>query len=381
MDFAWSDEQLALRSEAVGFGRGALDDDVQADDRDHRFRTDKWRRLAEWGYFGLCVPAEFGGAGLDPLGGLLVTEGLGEGCGDGGLLFSATVQAWVVIRTMLDFASEEQKRRYLPGLIDGTTVGAFAITEPDSGSDAFAMRTRAEESGDGWRLTGQKSLVTNGPIADLVICFAATGRGGALGGTTAFLLDGRAAGVQRGPWQEKMGLRTSPLGDLFLDGAEVPSADVLGRVGRGFSVFSGALEWERIWPMAVHVGIMQRELDLTRAYSKERATFGSPISGHQAVAHRIVDMKLRLEAARLLLYRAAWCKASGQPALTDAAMAKLYLSESAVASSLDALHVRGGYGFLTDFGVERRVRDAVGSRIYSGTSEMQRSIIARGMGL
>jgi alkylation response protein AidB-like acyl-CoA dehydrogenase len=313
--------------------------------------------------------------------GLLVTEGLGEGCTDGGLVFSATVQAWVVIRALLSFATDEQKARYLPGLIDGSAIGAFAITEPGSGSDAFAMRCRAERVEGGWRLRGQKALVTNGPVADLIVCFAATGDGGPLGGTTAFVLDAHADGVERGSSQEKMGLRTSPLGDVYLDDVFVADEDVLGRPGRGVMVFTEALEWERIWPMAAHIGIMERELADTRTYAKTRTTFGEPLSRHQAVAHRIVDMKMRLEAGRLLLYRAAWQKARGTSALAEAAMAKLWLSESALQSSLDALQVRGGYGFLTDFGVERTVRDAIGSRIYSGTSEMQRSIVARGMGL
>lgn len=381
MHFEWTEDQLRLRAEAVAFARGALGDGVRDDDRGGRFPAEKWRKLAEWGYFGLCVPAELGGAGLELLGGLLVTEGLGEGCSDLGLLFSASVQAWVVLRALLVFGSDEQQRRYVPGLADGTAIGAFAITEPDSGSDAFAMRTRAERVDDGWRLSGRKAFITNGPVADLIVCFAATGSGGALGGSTAFLVEASAPGVELGPSQEKMGLRTSPLGDVYLEDVVVPESSVLGRVGGGVMVFNDVLEWERIWPMAAHVGAMQRELDETRSYAKQRTAFGEPIARHQAVAHRLVDMKLRLEAGRLLLYRAAWLKSHGQPALSDAAMAKLSLSEGAVASSLDALQVHGGYGFMSDFGVERQVRDAVGSRIYSGTSEMQRAIVARGMGL
>jgi alkylation response protein AidB-like acyl-CoA dehydrogenase len=381
MQFEWTEDQLALRAEAAAFGRGALNDDVLSDDRTGRFPTDKWKRLADWGFFGLCVPSELGGAGLDPLSGLLVTEGLGEGCSDGGLLFSAAVQAWVVMRALLAFGAQDQKQRYLPGLMDGSTIGAFAITEPGSGSDAFAMRTRAEPVTDGWRISGQKALVTNGPVANLMICFASSGPGGPLGGTTAFLLEMETPGVERSTSHEKMGLRTSPLGDVYMDDVVVPDRGVLGEPGAGIMVFNETLEWERIWPMAVHIGIMQRELDETRTYGKERTTFGVPLVRHQAVAHRMVDMKLRLEAGRLLLYRAAWLKAHGRSSLSDAAMAKLWLSESALANSLDALHVRGGYGFLTEYGVEREVRDAVGSRIYSGTSEMQRSIVARGMGL
>lgn len=381
MEFDWTEDQRGFRAAAVAFGRGALNDGLLEDDRHGRFPAEKWQRLADWGFFGQCAPTELGGTGLDALTGLMVTEGLGEGCGDGGLLFSASVHAWVVLRALLVFGTDEQQRRYVPRLIDGTTIGALAITEPDSGSDAFAMRTRAEQGPDGWRLNGQKSLITNGPVAGLVILFAATGRGGALGGSTAFLLETSVPGVERGGSQAKMGLRTSPLGDLYLDDVIVPENGVLGKPGGGLIVFNELLEWERVWPMAVHIGIMQRELDETISYARHRTTFGQPLGHHQAVAHRIVDMKLRLETGRLLLYRAAWLKAQGRSSPEDAAMAKLWLSESAVASSLDALHLRGGYGFLSEFGVERQVRDAVGSRLYSGTSEMQRAIVAHGMGL
>jgi alkylation response protein AidB-like acyl-CoA dehydrogenase len=381
MDFEWPEEVRALRAEAVAFARDALAEGVGDDDRAERFPLEKWRRLADWGYFGLCVPEELGGAGLDPLAGLAVTEGLGEACGDGGLLFSAAVQAWVVIPALLRFGSDEQRRRFVPRLADGGAVGAFAITEPDAGSDAFALRTTAKRLDDGWSLSGRKAYVTNGPLADVVVVFAASGRGGALGGTTAFLVERGTRGFEQEPAAEKMGLRTSPLGDLVLDDVVIPADNVLGDVGAGLRVFNEVLEWERIWPMALHVGALSRELEQTRRYARERRAFGAPISRNQAIAHRLVDMKVRLEAGRLLLYRAAWLKAAGEPAATESAIAKLFLSESAVSSSLDSLQIHGGYGYMVDGGVERRVRDAIGSRIYSGTSEMQRAVIARSLGL
>jgi len=181
MDFDWPEESLTLRREAVEFGR-SLNAGILEDDRAGRFPVEKWKRLAEWGYLGLRAPAEFGGGDVDPLTGLLVTEGLGEGCEDGGLVFSATVQAWVLVPGLMTYGTEEQKQRHLPGLAAGTTIGALAITEPDTGSDAFAMRTRARQVDGGWSLAGRKAYITNGPAADLVFCFAATGEGGALGG-------------------------------------------------------------------------------------------------------------------------------------------------------------------------------------------------------
>jgi len=380
VDFVWPQESLTLRSEAVAFGE-SLNAGVIDDDRAGRFPAEKWQRLGAWGYFGLRVPSEYGGAAIDPLSGLLVAEGLGQGCHDGGLVFSAGVQAWVLTSGLLRFGSEEQKRRYLPGLAAGTTIGALAITEPDSGSDAFAMRTRATAGSDGWLLSGRKAFITNGPAADLVISFAATGEGGALGGITAFLVETDSPGVERTPPQGKMGLRTSPLGDLVFDEAAVPEDSVLGEVGGGALVFNELMEWERIWPTASQVGALQRDLDLARSYAKHRKAFGAPIASFQSVANRIVDMKVRLEAGRLLVYRAAHEKAAGRSATAESALAKLWVSESAVESSLDAIQVHGGLGYMTEAGIERRLRDAVGSRIYSGTSEMQRAVLGRSMGL
>lgn len=381
MEFEWPEELATLRAEAGAFGRQALGEGVEDDDRAARFPTEKWRRLAEWGYFGLCVPAEYGGAAREPLTGLAVNEGLGEGCRDAGLLFSAAVQAWVVTPALIKFATEEQLTRFLPRIADGTAIGAFAITEPDSGSDAFSMRTTATSVDGGWRLNGRKAFVTNGPIADLVVCFAATGKTGALGGTTAFVVDRDTAGFQREPAEEKMGLRTSPLGEIAFNDTFIPDDNVLGKVGAGLAVFNEVLEWERIWPMAIQLGTLERELEETRSYARERKAFGAPIAHNQSVSHRIVDMRVRLEASRLLLYRAAWLKASGRPALAESAIAKLCVSESAVSNSLDSIQVHGGYGYMAALGVERRLRDAVGSRIYSGTSEMQREIVARSMRL
>jgi len=313
---------------------------------------------------------------------LLVTEGLGEGCLDGGLVFSAVVQAWVIVPMLLRFGTEEQKRRYLPGLTSGSTIGALAITEPDSGSDAFAMRTRAERTEDGdWRIHGAKSYTTNGPIADLIVCFARTGAGGSLGGSSAFLLSADQEGVVLGPPMETQGLRTAPIGEVALSDVSLPPDAMLGREGFGLGVFNEAMEWERSFAMAPYVGMLARQLENVSRYARERQAFGSRISSYQSVADTLVEMRLRLETARLLLYQAAWAKAHDKPALAQTAMAKLWISECAVASSLDAIQVHGGYGYLSETGVERDLRNAVGARIHSGTSQMQRVIIARSMAL
>jgi alkylation response protein AidB-like acyl-CoA dehydrogenase len=380
MDFKWEADSLSLRSAALEFGR-SLKGGIVDDDRASLFRADKWARLAEWGYFGLCVPEEFGGADVDVMTGLLVNEGLGEGCDDGGLLFSAAVQAWVVIPTLLKYGNVEQRRRHLPALASGDKIAAVAITEPDTGSDAFAMRTRATAVDGGWLLAGRKTMITNGPTSNLVLCFAATGASRVLGGISILLVDTETPGVERGPSMEKMGLRTSPLGDLVFDDAFVPEDQVLGKVGAGLLMFNDMIEWERIWPSALQIGALQRDLDQARSYAKQRKAFGAPISSFQSVANRIVDMKVRLEAARLVTYHAAWVKAQGGNALAESSIAKLFTSETALSSSLDLLQVHGGYGYMTEAGIERRIRDAVGSRIYSGTSEMQRAVLGRSLGL
>ena len=380
MDFHWTDEQLELRAEAAAFARTVLDKNVEADDRDGRFPAEKWDKLASWGFFGLSVPADLGGAGLDPMSALLVTEGLGVGCSDSGLLFSATVQAWVIIPTVLRFASEEQRRRYLPGLLDGSVIGALALTEPESGSDAFAMRTTAEPVEGGWRLRGSKMYITNAPVARLLICFARTGEG-ALGGISAFLVDADAGGVKSGAAMPAQGLRTAPIGELAFDDVFLPESSALGRPGLGLAIFNEAMEWERSFATAIYVGMLERQLDAACAYARQRQAFGGPISRMQSVSNKLVEMKLRLETARLLLYRACWLKAEGKPVSTEVAMAKLWLSECAVASGLDAIQVHGAYGYMAESGVERALRDAVGTRIHSGTSEIQKVLIARSLKL
>jgi alkylation response protein AidB-like acyl-CoA dehydrogenase len=381
MDFGWTEEQVKLREGARAYAAAALGDHTARDDEQERFPREKWDRLASWGLLGLTVPEELGGAGLDPMTGLLVTEGLAEGCPDTGLMFSAVVQAWVIIPTFLRFATSEQRARHLPGLIDGSVIAALAVTEPDSGSDAFAMRTSAERVADGWRLRGSKTWITNAPVADLAICFARTGPGVSLGGVSAFLVTTDRDGVSLGAPLSTQGLRTAPLGEIGLDDVLLAESDLLGGAGSGLAVFSEAMEWERSYGMAAYLGMLERQLRNACTYARTRRAFGTPISKHSPVADKLVDMRLRLDTARLLLYRACWSKAQGRSTLGESAMAKLWVGECAVANSLDAIQVHGALGYASDAGVERDLRDAVGARIHSGTSELQKVMIARSMNL
>jgi alkylation response protein AidB-like acyl-CoA dehydrogenase len=280
------------------------------------------------------------------------------------------------------YGSEEQKRRYLPGLCDGTLIGVHAMSEPGSGSDAFSLRTKAEPDGGGFRINGTKTFISNGPIADLVIVFAVTDPAkGYYGGVTAFLVENSTPGFQGSHKFEKMGLRTSPLGELVFEDLHLPADAVLGGVGAGSTIFTHAMDWERTCLFASHVGTIERLLEKSIEYARTRNQFGQPIGKFQAISHRIADMKVQLEAARLLTYRAAWRLGRERNASMDASMAKLFVSESLVKAALDTVQIHGGYGYMTTFEVERALRDAVASTLYSGTSEMQRNIIARWLGL
>jgi alkylation response protein AidB-like acyl-CoA dehydrogenase len=328
------------------------------------------------------VPEQYGGSGCDPLTTAIGLEALGYGCKDGGLVFSLCAHLLSCVVPLWQHGNEEQKRRYLPGLCNGTLIGVHAMTEPGSGSDAFALRTRAEPDGSGFRINGTKTFISNGPIADVVIVFAMTDpKKGYHGGVTAFLVERSARGFSAGAKFEKMGLRTSPIGELVFTDLYVPAEAVVAGIGAGSTVFTSAMDWERICLFASHVGAMERLLETSIAYARTRSQFGQLIGKFQAVSHRIADMKVQLEAARLLTYRAAWRLEHARSASLDAAMTKLFVSEALVEAAQGAVQIHGGYGFMAEYEVERALRDAVGSTLYSGTSEMQRNIIARWLGL
>jgi alkylation response protein AidB-like acyl-CoA dehydrogenase len=382
MDFALTAEQQALRETIVEFARAELNAGMVERDRQQCFERALWRKCGEMGLLGLPVPEEYGGSGLDALTTAIALEAFGYGCEDGGLVFSVCAHLLPCVVPVWKFGSEEQKRRLLPGLCDGTLIAGHAMSEPGSGSDAFAMRTRAERVEGGWRITGTKTFTSNGPVADVVLVFAATDAAkGFHGGVTAFLVPKGTPGFRAMRHIEKMGLRTAPFGELVFDDCVVPDDSVLGRVGGGGGMFTHGMDWERICLFATNVGAMERLLDRAREYARTRTQFGQTIGKFQAVAHKIADMKVQLEAARLMLYRAAWKLDRSRNVSLDASMAKLFISESLVRAAMDTVQVFGGYGYTTEYEVERTLRDAIGSTLYSGTSEMQRNIIARWLGL
>lgn len=382
MDFSWTEEQSRRRADAVDFARAELSDGgVVTRDRDGTFHSEGWKKCAAKGILGLSVPSEWGGCETDLLTAMLVMEGLGYGCDDNGLAFALNTQLWTVQLPLVRFGSDDQKRRFLPRMCAGTALGAHALTEPASGSDAFALETTAERVGDGYVLNGVKRYVTLGPIADVILVFASTAPDRGKWGISAFLVESDTPGVRIGPVDSKMGLRTVPFGDIVFEDCRVSEADRLGPEGAGVSISNHSLEIERCCILASQLGAMERQLEQAVSHAQSRVQFGSPIGHFQAVSHRVADMKLRLETARLLLYKVAWMKVQGRPAMMEAALLKLHLSESFLASGLDAVRIFGGAGYLSETGLERDVRDAVGGVLYAGTSDIQKNIIARLLGL
>ncbi len=381
MDFAWSDEQLAFREAVVDFAGKTLNERLEEREPAGEFPRELWEACAEFGIQGLPFPTEYGGTDTDLLTTMLAMEGLGYACKDHGLLFSIHAHMWSVAMPILGFGNAEQKSRYLPGLIDGTLVGAHGMSEPDSGSDAFSLRTRAEKHGDRYVLNGTKTFVTNAPVADLFLAFASVDRERGMWGVTAFVIERDTPGLSVGRAIGKMGLKTSPMAEVTFTDCELPAEARVGQEGQGARIFNHSMGWERSCILATDVGAMERQLETSIEYARTRQQFGKPIGSFQLVASKIVDMKLALETSRLLLYRAAWAQAEGHEAGIEAALAKLHISESAVQAALDAIQVHGGYGYMTEFEVERELRNMIGGRLYSGTSEIQRLIIARHLGL
>jgi alkylation response protein AidB-like acyl-CoA dehydrogenase len=381
MEFSLSAEQRELKEAAVAFARAKLNQDLAKREEAGEFPLEAWQACARFGIQGLPVPAELGGGGNDTLTTVLVMEALGYGCHDNGLIFSLNAQMWSLEMPLVRFGTPAQQQAYLPGLMSGEFIGAHAMTEPDSGSDAFSMRTRAERQGDHYLLNGTKLYITNAPVADVVLVFASHPGRSKPTNISAFLVDKGTPGLTVSRSLEKMGLRTSPMGEVVLADCLVPAEKRLGPEGAGVAIFNSSMGWERSCILASALGTMQRQLETCVGYAQAREQFGQAIGKFQSVASKVADMYLRLEAARLLVYQAAWLTQQGEPALAEAAAAKLFTSEAWVQSSLDGIQIHGAYGYMKEAGIERDLRDAVAGTIYSGTSEIQRVILSRMLGL
>lgn len=383
MDFSWSEEELNFRNKIIGFAKSELNDDIITRDKEGIFARDLWQKCADFGILGLAAPSRFGGMldDVDILRSVLAMQALGYACRDGGLVLGLNAQMWAVQMSIVLFGTDAQKQKFLPKLISGEWIGAHALTEVESGSDVFNMRMTAEKKDGGYILNGEKCLVTLAPVADMAIVFANVNSKLGKWGITAFLVEKDLAGYEASPVREKMGLRTVPIGEIKLKDCFVSEENRLGKEGAGFSISNHSLEYDRCCILAGGLGAMERQLEESVEFAKEHKRFGQVVGSFQSVSNRVADMKLRIETSKLLLYKMAWLKKQNKPAMLEAAMLKLHLSESFVASSLDAIRNRGGNAYLVDYGIERDLRDAVGGVLYAGTSDIQRNIIAKMVGL
>jgi alkylation response protein AidB-like acyl-CoA dehydrogenase len=374
VDFSQTEEQREIQSLAREFAESEIAPNAAEWDREHRFPRELFTKLGELGLMGVCVPEELGGAGADFVSYVLVLEELSRA--DAGVGVTVAVHTSATTLPIVMFGTDAQKARFVPPLARGEVIGAFALTESGSGSDAGSLRTTAVPDEDGWRISGTKQWCTNGTHASTFLLFARTDPSteGARG-VSAFVLDAEHVEVTRE--EEKLGLHSSSTADLRLDDVRVEADRLLHEERKGFAVAMATLDGGRIGIAAQAVGIAQAALDIARSYALEREQFGRKIAEFQAIQFTLADMATEIAAARQLMLRAAWLKQAGLPHGAEGAMAKLFASRVAVRASQDAIQVLGGYGYTREFPAERYYRDAKITEIYEGTSEIQRIVIAR----
>ncbi len=374
MDFELTQDQREIQALTRDFARAEIEPHAAEWDRKHRFPRELFGKLAELGLMGTCVPEEYGGAGADFLSYILVLEELSRG--DAGVGVTVAVHTSAATLPILSFGTDEQKSRFVPPLARGEQLGAFALTEPEAGSDAGALRTKAEASDGGWTITGAKQWITNARHAGTFLLFARTDPDTAgARGISAFILDAEHVRVTRD--EEKLGLNSSETNDIVVEGANVGRDRLLHEENRGFRVAMATLDGGRIGIAAQALGIAQAAYDVAREYAVERRAFGHRIADFQAIQHKLADMSMEIDAARLLIYRAAWLKQQGRRHTEEGAKAKLFASGMARRQTAEAIQILGGYGYTKEFPVERYFRDAKITEIYEGTSEIQRLVIAR----
>lgn len=383
MDFSWPETYITYQNEVTQFAKSELNENLISRDHEGSFSLENWKKCADFGIQGLSISKDFGGQEdeVDILKAMLAMEGFGYGCRDNGLALGLNAQMWTVQLPIAHFGSEEIKKKYLPLLANGTKIACHALTEPEAGSDVYSMQTSAKKVEGGYVINGAKRLITFAPIADIVLAFAITNPAMGKWGISTFIVEKDSPGLILSEKQDKMGMRTVPIGEIEFKDCFVPEENRVGSEGSGFSILNHSLEYDRSCILASQLGTMQRQLEETIEFVKGRKQFDQPVGKFQSVSNRIVDMKLRLETSRLLLYKVAWLKKNNQSAIMEAAMLKLHLGESFVESSMDAIRCQGGNAYLTAFEIERDLRDAVGGVLYAGTSDIQRNIIAAMLGL
>ena len=383
MDFSWPQEYLDFQSKVRDFAQNLDTSDLLQRDYKGEFSHDLWKECASFGIQGLAATKEFGGMfeEFSLQRSVLAMEAFGYGCKDVGFSIAMNAHLWVVELTISLFGTTDQKNRFLPKMCNGAWIGAHGLTEANSGSDVYSMETTAKKVDNGYILNGEKCLITLAPLFDVAIVFANLAPEKGKWGVTGFIVTADQPGVIRGKMEHKMGLRTVPIGKITLDNCFVPEENRLGPEFSGLSICNDSLEYDRCCMLAGKLGAMQRQLEENIAFVKQHKRFGQSIGKFQSVSNRIADMQLRIETSKLLLYKMAWLKDQGQSAMLQAAMLKLHLSESFVDSSLDSIRIHGGNGYLTEYEIERDLRDSIGGILYAGTSDIQRNLIASLLGI
>ncbi|MBD3169115.1 MAG: acyl-CoA dehydrogenase [candidate division Zixibacteria bacterium] len=375
MDFRLSEDNELIRDAAREFAEKRLFPNAEKFDEEGDIPHEIYQELAELGYFGMMVPEKYGGMELDNLTYICAMEEFARGCA--GAMISLSVHNSLVCEAILQYGTDEQKEKYLPKLASGEIMGAYCLTEPNSGTDAGSLKTTAAESGDNFVLNGTKTFVTNGGIAGIYLVFTLTSKEAGSKGISCIIVEKDTKGMSIGAKEKKMGLKGSDTREISFDDCEVPQSNLLGERDKGFKIALSLLANGRIGVGSQAVGIAQAAYEEAIKYSKEREQFGQPICNFQAIAFKLADMKVRIDASRLLVHRAAWLKDNDMPHSTEASVAKLYATQSANWVCNEAVQIHGGYGYIKEYAVERYFRDARVTEIYEGTSEAQKIVISR----
>ena len=373
--FQFTDEQLMIRDTVRKLAKNEIAPRAAQIDQSHEFPWENIKKMGELGLMGLPIPEEYGGSGQDFVSYILTIEEISQACASTGVILS--VHTSVGTFPILFFGNEEQKQKYIPKLAAGEMIGAFALTESNAGSDAANLSTTAKLEGEHYIVNGSKIFITNGGVADTYITFVVTDKSKGAKGISCLIVDKDTPGFSIGKKEEKMGLNGSQTTELVFDNARVPKENLLGQEGEGFKVAMSGLDGGRIGIAAQGLGIAQAALDAAIDYSKMRIQFGKPISFFQGIQFLLADMATQVEAARMLVYRAAFLKSNGQPHSKEAAMAKMFSTDTAMRVTTDAVQVFGGYGYTREYPVERYMRDAKITQIYEGTNQIQRIVIAK----
>lgn len=378
MDFSFTEEQLMFKEQVMRFATKEIVPRVQEHELKGEFDFQSFRKLGEFGILGLHFSEELGGSNADVVTSVLVGEALGEAGVDGGLTLAYGAHTFLCADTIFAHGTDTQRKKYIPKLASGEWIGCMGLTEPGAGSDVASLATRAEKRGDKYVLNGNKMFITNGPVSDVAVIYAKTGKDLKYAGISAFIVEKGTAGFSAGKNLVKMGVRASHTSELIFEDCEIPEENLIGQEGAGFIMAMQTVEWDRSALLAPFIGGMTYVLKKCARFAKERYQFGRPIGEFQAIKHKLADIKIFIEAARSLCYRIAWYKDQGKPVnYLEAAVAKLFIGDWSLKPANDAMVLHGGYGYCHEYEVERYFRDSRLAPIGGGTSEIEKKIICK----